>query len=735
MDLLCLTTVCDILRFECATGRLVSLRSHMAPEQEFIAFAPEHPAFVIQYLDDDGKYRQLTSLTAETVEVVGEETRLIAHYRKLDGREIDVTFTVRAEAGDRFSRWEITVENGAGLRIVDVQFPFIVASYALPGSRALLRPYNMGELIVNPQPEHLAPDFPFAWQFHPDNTDFMHYPGGTFAQLLAYYNDRAGLYLSCDDTAGNVKLIKVLHRDPGIRLGVAHVGDWPDGARTLEYDVLLGSFTGDWYAAAELYRSWALGQHWAAPLRQRTDVPAWLLDSPPYITVRPQGVLDAGPVCPVEEFLPYEKIIPLLDGVSKRVGAPLVAVIMGWERGGSWVYPDCFPPIGGDESVTNFTRMARERSWHIGSFCNGTRWVTAHAWNGYDGEAYFRAHQGERGVSRMPSGALWEECWDRAWRPSYACCLGARETRGIARDFVRRLLGWGLESIQFFDQNCGAATFPCFAQDHEHPPLPGKWMKEAMARIIGEFHAAADELGEREVIHSTEMPANEFCLPLYQECDVRVQPPGYGGNAVPLYHYLYHECIVMQGGMGGGPEPYHLPIRNAYNCVLGEIPGAVLTSDGTLLNKDTYNWAPWEPKVGNNDHALEVIRTATALRRGPGRDFLVFGRMQTPAEVGEIDTITWEWGSRVFRVPAVFHAAWSAPDGRFGIVLANWTGRRRRVRLADPRLGTAATVHASGAKLTRRRLNLTNGPAAITVPALGCVLVETLTPPAVSPAG
>ena len=207
-----------------------------------------------------------------------------------------------------------------------------------------------------------------------------------------------------------MKKLLALYRDPGIRLGLAHIGDWPrQGSRTLEYQVLLASFTGDWYAAAEIYRQWALRQHWATPLQQRTDVPDWLLDSPPYITIRPQGIVDAGPTCPVDAFLPYEKCIPLLERIAQRVDSPLVAVMMGWEHGGSWVYPDCFPPIGGDESMARFTRMARERGWHVGSFCNGTRWVTAHAWNGYDGEPYYREHHGEHSVCRTPAGLPWQE--------------------------------------------------------------------------------------------------------------------------------------------------------------------------------------------------------------------------------------------------------------------------------------------------------------------------------------
>ena len=67
------------------------------------------------------------------------------------------------------------------------------------------------------------------------------------------------------------------------------------------------------------------------------------------------------------------------------------------------------------------------------------------------------------------------------------------------------------------------------------------------------------------MIHSTEGPCNDTCLPFFQQSDVRVIPPGHVSNYnfLPLYHYLYHECIVIQGGMGMGPEPYHLPTRNA----------------------------------------------------------------------------------------------------------------------------------------------------------------------------
>ena len=739
-----LQTANDVLGFDPQTARLVSLRSRFAPDQEFIAAGDEDPVFVLQYLDEARRYRQITSRQAETVTITqgqsasagrGAET-LVATFRRLAGLELHVTIVISASPRDPFSHWSLALQNDAGLCITQVQFPFITGAYHLagaPGSEALLWPYGPGRLLRAPQPHDLPPDHPHTWQLCPENGDHGHYPGLTFAQFLAYYNDRAGLYLSCLDSAGRLKLIKPVHRGPGLRLGLAHVGDWPTrGERRLEYDVVLGSFQGDWCAAAELYRAWSLQQPWAAhPLHRRRDVPAWLLDSPPHIILRIQGQLDLGPTDPSPAFLPYPRAIPLLERVARRVGAPLVPVIMAWERPGPWIYPDCFPPAGGAESLREFCALARQRGWHVGTFCNGTRWVVGHFWSGYDGEAYFHEHGGEHCICRTAEGQPWPESWDRTWRPSYPCCVAVPQTRQIALDFIRTVVDLGLDWVQFFDQNVGAAAFPCFSADHGHPPVPGLWLTETMTQLLRQIRLLqeaelAQSGGQRPIALSVEAQCNEVLLPYFQITDVRVVPPGHRADRtfVPLFHYLYHEFILIQGGFGTGPEPYHLPIRNAYNLVIGEIPGAVLQDDGRLLNKDTWNWAPYEPYVGSNDDALEQLRTSVALRRGPAKDYLVFGRMLAPAQVEGIATERWQDGGYDHQIPAVFHAAWRAPDGRLGVVLANWTTAPQTVLLRDPRLGERVVLHLAGERVTRLSQIVGVEGVTVTVPPLGSALVE-----------
>jgi hypothetical protein len=740
---LSMETAYDLMEFERATGKLVSLRSKIMPDNELLCVEGDDPAFVIQYLDSERQFRQISSLQAKRVELHykqdqnDDSTILTFEFHNLDDLDLSATIVVKSSIHDRFSYWTLSLNNEADLIITDVQFPFIVLPYNLggtPETEYLVRPYSMGQLYKSPKPNEFEQDTPHAWQFHPENGDCNHYPGLTFAQFLAYYNDQVGVYISCLDSSGKIKLIKPVNHKNGLRLGIAHVGDWQKGVTDLGYNLAIGSFKGDWYDATDLYREWSLDQNWANPLYKRDDVPEWLLESPPHIILRIQGELDDGPTEPNEEFLPYPKCVPLLERLSNRINAPLVPVIMSWERPGPWIYPDCFPPAGGEESLSEFSELARERDWHIGTFCNGTRWVTGHRWSGYKGDEYFKEKNGQISVCRTHTQAIWNEGWDDGWRPSYACCLGTDMTKDIAEDFVRKIVGMGLDWIQFLDQNVGCATFPCYSVDHGHPSVPGKWMTEEMHNLMDRFYKIAESeyertQGKRQIIFSVECPINEYFIPRFQICDVRVIPTGHYPTmrpaTIPLYHYLYHELILIQGGFGYGPEPYHLPIRNAYNLVVGEIPGAVMKGDGVLLNVDTGNWAPWEPQVGSNDDAVQVLKSATALRRAKN-EFLVYGRMLKPSDVQNINMISWQNEGKEHNIPSVFHTTWQAPDERTGIVIGNWTTETQEVIVNDSRFRNKALLTMSSDEVKSDELSAQDGSFKIVIPKLSFVLLESI---------
>ncbi len=231
------------------TARLLSLRSTLAPEQEFIVSNDKMPVFVIQHLTAEKKFIQISSLDAAAVKIQTVDKKITAEFTGLGGLDRAATVTIRTEDNDPATYWSISIRNHADLAITDVQFPFVAAPYNFggkSGSEALLQPLMTGRFLNPPKPEDLEPDSPHAWQFRPENTDTEQYPGLTFAQFLAYYNDRAGLYMACNDATGGIKLIKPVHnRVGGVRLGFSHVGDWPSsGERELGYDVVVRTFKG-----------------------------------------------------------------------------------------------------------------------------------------------------------------------------------------------------------------------------------------------------------------------------------------------------------------------------------------------------------------------------------------------------------------------------------------------------------------------------------------------------------
>jgi hypothetical protein len=119
-----------------------------------------------------------------------------------------------------------------------------------------------------------------------------------------------------------------------------------------------------------------------------------------------------------------------------------------------------------------------------------------------------------------------------------------------------------------------------------------------------------------------------------------------------------------------------------------------------------------------------MIRTVTATRRGPGRDFLVFGRMQRPCLTRNVRKIRWVHGTTKRALDAVFHACWTAPDGRYAIVLANWTTQRQPVTVDDANLGGRAVVHIVSRRSVRAERAVRKHRVRVTLPPLSCAVVE-----------
>ena len=116
------------LAFDDKTARLLSLRSNLAPDQEFNVTTEETPVFVIQYLTHGKQFRQIASTEAHDVKVQIADKTLTAEFTTLRGLDLAATVTVRTEDNDPASYWSISLRNHADLAITDVQFPFVISA-------------------------------------------------------------------------------------------------------------------------------------------------------------------------------------------------------------------------------------------------------------------------------------------------------------------------------------------------------------------------------------------------------------------------------------------------------------------------------------------------------------------------------------------------------------------------------------------------------------------------------
>ena len=441
-------------------------------------------------------------------------------------------------------------------------------------------------------------------------------------------------------------------------MGLGHYpGTRGPGVWRLPYNVVLGTFHGDWYAAAEIYRNWASHQPFCATkLAQRSDVPKWLTDSPPLalaFPMRGQGDWDP-PAAVNSEYTPLTNALPFLERLAAALESPLMPIVFNWEHAGPWVQPDAYPPLGGEESVREFMTQAKAKGWHPIIYGDGLCWVTWQKNTNYDGMPYFHSHGGDDAVARRWDGTFLEDVWP--WRKNYVACVGAEKGRQMVLEMTRGMAQLGPDAIQQFDQGPGPRA--CYAPNHGHPPVPGPWMADSFSSLVSSDINIARSVNHK-VAMSCEGAPPETHLQDFQTWDARV-------STCPLYSFLYHEY-------GNGFEGFYTNRVNDEALRLSAARALVngYMVDFTLRDKGRieYDWdQTWTRAVPDQGAILDWARRINHFRAGIAHDYLVFGRMLRPWTVSGVTERDFGWGKE----PLVQSATWQAPSGRIAVVLANY---------------------------------------------------------------
>lgn len=574
---------------------------------------------------------------------------------------VSVECRFRTEPGSPLIFGRISVRNDTSNTLAGIRFPAVAWSKysgTRPEQEFLVLPRNDGCLIQSPSAAKWFPACP--------------YPGSASMQFLASYDDGAGLYAASYDSRCFTKNLGVEKREDGFLLDMQHLpplqagGEW----RT-EYDVVVGTFHGDWQTAADIYKRWAIRQPWCQrTLAQRVaagDVPRWLTEPSLFYAYSLRGKTD---LKEIGNRLP--QLSAQADAWQKLLGGPTTFMLMSWEKLGPWVTPHYFPPFGGERDFMEATSRLHRGGHRTLVFLSGLKWTLrkkggCDAGELDDTEEFMR--RGAGSAIRGPDDA--PQRWGKADAGvgEYATICPAtplaREMLSGAAEECRRL---GIDCVQA-DQIVGGGMPPCFARAHGHPRGGGTWSAAALYKIFDEIRREGKQR-DPDFAWSIEEPGEFFIqvLDTYHARDYaqgRWPRDGAGVIGVPIFTHVYHEFMHGYGGDSCGvstrPEPAAL-YQQAMNLVCGKAPGVAV-------------WTRSYDPSATDAMQARLLQGHFGLWRGPAREFLVFGQRiaSPPLDVPPVHLKFWTNPGRPPRelaLPSVLHSRWSLPDGRTGLVFA-----------------------------------------------------------------
>jgi hypothetical protein len=192
-------------------------------------------------------------------------------------------------------------------------------------------------------------------------------------------------------------------------------------------------------------------------------------------------------------------------------------------------------------------------------------------------------------------------------------------------------------------------------------------MTESFNDLIGSDTKVAKSINPNVALSCEGAPPETY-LQDFQVWDAREQ-------TCPLFSFLYHEYLSgYEGFYTNRLDDEALRASVARALVAGYMVNFTLRDKGQIH----YDWdQPWTRAIPDQAGILDWSKRVNHFRAGPAKDYLVYGRMLRPWTVSGVSQRDFGWGKE----PSVMSATWKAPDGRIGVVLANYADLRESPRV------------------------------------------------------
>ncbi len=615
--------------------------------------------------------RRLTQADAQSssASVSKDGSEATFAYRRVGGLEVNATVSVKISQSANDSTWHIEATSAdPSVALQSVRFPFFTGYTGLGESHeddVFVAPVLYGELYQNPcAAARAAGTIPTPGYF---------YPGGLGMQFTALYDAKGGFYMACEDPKANIKAL--LLEVPGrakdrVTLSYGHFFPEEESQRFAnDFPIRLAAFDGDWYDAADIYRTWAAKQKWCErKLEEREGYPEWYKEPIPVFDYRNY------PRRPEYEFVPPHECELFTREFIGETRHPYVLFPPGWEKFGPWAGPEFFPPRGGEDSLAKMAANLHERgNYFMHMFCCSI-WVHPR-----DQETELYLKEGAPNRLFMKNGEEYNFDKNLGFLgKTHRMCAGTEGWQATVEKATEECVRRGMDLYQL-DLFPISNPVPCYGEGHPHPMGWGRWFGEGWQKLCSRARAAGLKIKPDTIFSAEEMC--EIYIPYFDTCLTREERRGkaiYDEEAVqtqtgkaPVFQYVYHDYITAIGDFA---EPCSLGDPKAAIAIAKQFTrakhiGVRIPTKGEEVTKETIRDRQFTYDAVNTLYALGGRRTLFARMLRPPKAEVIIAETRRPVD--------WRTSQ-----PAI--GAFESSDGEITVLISNSSDGDLAVELEAP---------------------------------------------------
>jgi len=330
---------------------------------------------------------------------------------------------------------------------------------------------------------------------------------GYCPMMTAFFRSETGLYFAAHDSQSRIKTLTVA-KDNTVSFvtPVENAGVPGCAAEGPRFEVTVAAICGDWWAAAKLYRAWALTAPWTARGRilDRTDYPRRLAEIPLWINTHADPCEASNTMARAKGLFPNHAV-----GLHWHL----------WQHSGHDVnYPEYFPEQPGTRECLAFCRNVGTEAM---PYANGRLWSTNLVSYTLVRHLAMQRENGQPYVERY--GGLTP--------PMSPMCPATAAWDVVVNDIAARVLDLGAGSL-FLDQIGACAGRPCYSPSHGHPIGGGVWYFDGYQSLLTKAHALYSRKG---AFLTTEGSGEQWMNVIDGYLQVTQRTP----EDVPFFHAVY----------------------------------------------------------------------------------------------------------------------------------------------------------------------------------------------------